>query len=90
MRRDAPRLDADDDGAYDDAGPAIMDALWEPLAAAVRPVFGDLTDDLDRIRNLNGLAGESYVDKDLRMLLQGGVRGKFNLSYCGNGSLGVP
>jgi hypothetical protein len=88
VRRDAPRLDADDDGAYDDAGPAIMDALWEPLAAAVmRPVFGDLTDDLDRIRNLNGLAGESFVDKDLRTLLQGGVKGRFNLSYCGNGSL---
>ncbi len=88
VRLDAPRLDADGDGAYDDAGPAIMDALWEPLAAAVmRPVFADLTDDLDRIRNLNGLAGESYVDKDLRTLLHGGVKGKFNLSYCGNGSL---
>jgi hypothetical protein len=65
-----------------------MDALWEPLAAAVmRPVFGDLTDDLDRIRNLNGLAGESFVDKDVRTLLQGGVKGRFNLRYCGNGSL---
>jgi hypothetical protein len=88
VRRDAPRLDADGDGAYDDPGPAILDALWEPLAAAVmRPVFGDLTDDLDQIRNLNGFAGESYVDKDLRTLLRGVVRGRFNLRYCGNGSL---
>ena len=32
---DAPRLDADDDGHYDDAGPTIMDALWRPIAEAV-------------------------------------------------------
>ncbi len=52
---DAPRLDADNDGFYDEAGPTIMDALFEPLAAAVmRPVFGDLTEALDDIRNLGG------------------------------------
>ena len=65
-----------------------MDALWQPIAFAVmRPVFGDHTDDLDHIRDLNGLSGESYVDKDLRTLLHHGVRGRFNLSYCGAGSL---
>lgn len=86
--RDAPRLDADGDGTYDDAGPVIMDALWEPIAEAVMgPVFGDLTDDLDDVRNLANLAGESYVDKDLRTLLGERVRGQFNLRYCGNGSL---
>ena len=52
-----------------------------------QPVYGDLTDDLDRVRSLGGLSGESYVDKDLRTLLGGGVKGKFNLRYCGNGSL---
>jgi hypothetical protein len=88
VRRDAPRLDADNDGLYDDAGPAIMDALWTPLAEAVmRPVLGDLVDDLDDVRGLGGESGESYVDKDLRTLLRRRVRGPFNLRYCGRGSL---
>jgi hypothetical protein len=95
VRRDAPRLDADDDGTFDDAGPAIMDALWRTDApwgpslseAAVGPVFGDLTDDLNAVRGLGGASGQSYVDKDLRTLLHRRVRGKFNLRYCGNGSL---
>ena len=85
---DAPRLDADEDGFNDDAGPTIMDALWEPLGKTVmRPVFGDLTDALDGIRDLGGNDGSSLVDKDLRTLLGQEVEGKFNLSYCGNGSL---
>ena len=94
---DAPRLDADDDGFYDEAGATIIDALFEPLAEAVmRPVFGDLTEDLDDIRDLGGNpdsasvsspAGASFIDKDLRTLLGQEVDGKFNLSYCGNGSL---
>jgi len=88
VARAAPRLDADLDGLYDDAGPTIMDALWEPLAEEVmRPVFGDLTSALDRIRNLNGLSGESLVDKDLRTLLHQRVRGRFRLRYCGAGSI---
>ncbi|MDZ7785341.1 MAG: penicillin acylase family protein [Halioglobus sp.] len=85
---DAPRLDADEDGFYDHAGPTLMDALMEPLAAAVmRPVFGGLTDTLDDMRNLGGNDGASLVDKDLRTLLGRDVEGPFNLSYCGNGSL---
>lgn len=85
---DAPQLDADDDGFNDDAGPTIMDALWEPLvAAAMRPVFGDLTAALDKIRNLDGNDGSSLIDKDLRTLLGKEVEGAFNLSYCGNGNL---
>jgi hypothetical protein len=96
---DAPRLDADDDGFYDHAGPTIMDALFEPLAAAVmRPVFGDLVEALDDIRDLGGNhdagsgsvsspPGASFVDKDLRTLLGKQVEGEYNLSYCGNGSL---
>jgi hypothetical protein len=88
VRRDAPRLDADNDGLYDDPGPAIMDAVWRPVAeAVVRPVFGDLVDDLDDVRGLGGQSGHSYVDKDLRTLLRGPVRGRFNLRYCGGGSL---
>src|SRR5438067_6862651 len=68
--RDAPRLDKDADTYYDESGPVIMDALWRPIADAVMsPVFGALLPDLDNVRNLDGLEGESYVDKDLRTLL---------------------
>jgi hypothetical protein len=88
VRRDAPRLDADGDGLYDEAGPALMDAVWRPIADAVmRPVFGDLLGDLDDVRGLGGPSGQSYVDKDLRTLLRRPVRGRFNLRYCGRGSL---
>jgi hypothetical protein len=88
VAHDAPRLDADLDGDYDDAGAVIMDALWRPVAeAVVRPVFGDLTEDLDDVRGLGSDAGQSIVDKDLRTLLGDPVRGPFNLSYCGAGSL---
>jgi hypothetical protein len=88
VRRDAPRLDADNDGLYDDPGPAIIDAAWPRLVEAVmRPVFGDLVDDLDDVRGLGSPSGHSYVDKDLRTLLRRPVRGRFNLRYCGGGSL---
>jgi hypothetical protein len=65
-----------------------MDALWRPIADAVMsPVFGSLLGALDNVRNLDGMEGHSYVDKDLRRLLGDPVVGPFNLSYCGNGSL---
>ena len=86
--RDAPRVDADNDGFYDEAGPTIMDAMWRPIANAVMtPVFGALVGDLNNVRDLNGLEGASYVDKDLRTLLGDPVVGPFNLSYCGAGNL---
>jgi acyl-homoserine lactone acylase PvdQ len=86
--RDAPRLDADLDGNYDDAGPTIMNALWTPLATAVmQPVLGDQTSALNRIRSLGGTAGQSFVDKDLRTLMGEPVQGRFELRYCGNGSV---
>jgi hypothetical protein len=88
VHRDAPRVDADDDGFYDDAGPVIMDELWARIADAVmRPVFGDRIDDLNRLRGLGGLSGASFVDKDLRTLLGDPVHGPFRLRYCGKGSL---
>ncbi len=88
VRRDAPRLDADVDGYNDDAGAAIMDAVWEPLAEAVmRPVFGALLTDVTAVHGLGGETGASYVDKDLRTLLGRHVKGKFHLDYCGKGSL---
>jgi hypothetical protein len=89
VQDDAPRLDADLDGKNDSAGAVIMDAVWRPIAEAVmRPVYGSLLGELNNIRGLGGLAGESYVDKDLRTLLDPtSVKGPFNLRYCGNGSL---
>ena len=88
VNRDAPRLDADNDSYYDEPGPVIMDALWRPIADAVMsPVFGPLLADLDTVRSLSGLPGESYVDKDLRTLLGDPVVGPFNLQYCGEGVL---
>ena len=87
VRRDAPRLDADNNGLHDDPGPAIMDAVWEPIAeAALRPVLGSLIPDVDDVRNVSDA---SYLDKDLRRLLGRRVQGKFNLRYCGRGSLGA-
>lgn len=88
VRQDAPRLDADNDTFYDSPAPAIMDAVWEPIAAAVmRPRFGKLVDDLDAVRSLNSQSGHSYVDKDLRRLLERPVRGAYNLRYCGRGKV---
>jgi acyl-homoserine lactone acylase PvdQ len=89
VQRDAPRLDADEDGMNDDAGAPIMDAVWQPIAeAAMRPVYGELLDDLNAVRGLGGSAGQSFVDKDLRTLLDPhSVRGPYNLRYCGNGAL---
>jgi acyl-homoserine lactone acylase PvdQ len=82
--RDAPTLDADNSGDYDEAGPTVMNALWGPIADAVmRPVFGDLVGEL----GLGGELGQSYVDKDLRTLLGQRVHGEFRLRYCGDGSL---
>jgi hypothetical protein len=88
VRRDAPVLDADQNGQYDDAGPAIMNLLWGQIAdAVVRPQLGAQTADFDAIRGLGSLSGESVVDKDLRTLLHEPVRGRFGLRYCGKGDL---
>ncbi|MDH3706535.1 MAG: penicillin acylase family protein, partial [Acidimicrobiia bacterium] len=85
---DAPRLDADDDGFNDHAGPTIFDDLFEPLVEAVmRPVYGQLVDELDDVNNLGGTTGASYVDKDLRTLLSQPVSGPFTFAYCGAGDL---
>src|SRR5439155_8253728 len=66
VSRDAPRLDADNDTFYDEPGPVIMDGVWRPIADAVMsPVIGALIPDLNNVRSLSGLEGESYVDKDL-------------------------
>jgi acyl-homoserine lactone acylase PvdQ len=94
VKRDAPRLDADGDELYDDAGPTLMDALWDTNAAwpslgevVLGDVLGTLTADVNSVRGLGSQSGHSYVDKDLRTLLGYRVKGRFNVRYCGNGSL---
>ena len=83
---DAPRLDADDDGDHDQAGPLLIDELWDPLVSAVlRPVYGDSVDTIE----LRGIDAASFLDKDLRSVLGQQVEGAFNLSYCGAGDLDV-
>ncbi len=96
------RLDRDLDGRVDDAGAAVMDAAFEPMANAVlRPVLGSrllsrlaTLHERDRAPYKDDVNGSSfgsgwygYVDKDLRRLLGRRVRGRFGLRYCGRGSL---
>ncbi|KAA0272880.1 MAG: hypothetical protein EDQ89_06610 [Acidobacteria bacterium] len=86
--RDAPRLDVNGDGTYDEAGPTIMNDVWVPIAEAVmEPRFGDLLDELNDVRGLGGASGQSYVDKDLRTQLGERVKGRFHLRYCGAGDI---
>ena len=88
VARDAPRLDATDDGTYDEPGRPSWTRPGMPMAKAVmRPRFGKLLGELDEVRSLGSLSGVSYVDKDLRTLLKQKVRGKFSQSYCGKGKL---
>ncbi|MEZ5247312.1 MAG: penicillin acylase family protein [Acidimicrobiales bacterium] len=82
---DAPLLDADDDGDYDDPAALLAAELWDPIrTAALAPVFQPLFD--DEI-GLQGIDEESIIDKDLRTLLGQPVEGPFQLSYCGAGDL---
>jgi acyl-homoserine lactone acylase PvdQ len=96
------RIDLDLDGKIDDPGAAVLDAAWPRIAKAVmRPVLGDLTDQLatfDRIdrnapdinagANSNyGRGWYTYVQKDLRSLMGEPVKGPFSRRYCGAGDI---
>jgi acyl-homoserine lactone acylase PvdQ len=92
------RIDNDLDGKIDDAGAAVMDAAWPRLADAVMtPILGPLVDRLAELMRQSQNAGPGgssyfsgwygYVDKDLRTLLGGQVRGQFSRRYCGAGVL---
>ncbi len=85
-------LDSDLDGTIDDPGAAVMGAAWDRICDAVMtPVLGPLVDDLAALvpRHSTGYGGGwyGYIDKDLRTLLGRRVRGRYNLRYCGAGSL---
>jgi acyl-homoserine lactone acylase PvdQ len=82
---DAPLLDADEDGDYDEPASRVMGELWDPLLdAALSPVLGDLIDD---DINLRGVGRNSVVDKDLRTLLGQDVEMPYGVQYCGAGDL---
>ena len=92
------RLDRELDGKVDDAGAAVMDAAWPRIADAVMtPVLGTLVEDLARLHRHSNDAGPngsayisgwySYVDKDLRTLLERQVRAPYSRRYCGAGVL---
>jgi acyl-homoserine lactone acylase PvdQ len=99
QRSGGHRLDRDLDGLVDLPGAAVMDAAWPRIAdAVIQGGIGPLTEDLRVVQGrggspagVNGSAFNggwvSYIHKDLRTLLGRKVRGKFNLRYCGAGTL---
>ena len=82
---DAPQIDGDEDGDWDQAETRIYQSIFGPiLEAAVSPIIGDALADGIRLR---GVGLESIVDKDLRTLLGEPVEGPFTLQYCGAGDV---
>jgi acyl-homoserine lactone acylase PvdQ len=79
-------------------GPAVMDAVWQPIAEAVlSPVLGSALGEFKSIsapdnppssRGSSFDGGwEGYVSKDLRSELGKTVAQPYSRQYCGNGSL---
>ena len=102
VQRGSSRIDLNLDGKVDDPGAAVMDAAWPRIAKAVmRPVLGDLTDQLATFDLIDrnapdtnagassnyGRGWYSYVQKDLRSLLGDPVKAPFSRRYCGNGDV---
>jgi acyl-homoserine lactone acylase PvdQ len=95
------RLDRTGNGQITAPGAAIMDTAWPLMAKAwASSVLGNsLTNQLatfqsiyDNPNNGNGTGGQYsgwhiWMEKDLRTILGQHVEGKFNLRYCGGGSL---
>lgn len=82
---DAPRLDADEDGDHDVAGPLLLDELLGPiLDAVIEPVLGPV---VDAGIGLRGIDEVSLADKDLRTVAGLDVEGPYEVSYCGEGDL---
>jgi acyl-homoserine lactone acylase PvdQ len=97
---DSHRRDHDADGQYDDLqSPAIIDAWWPRLTAAVFAGNGDpintlhvTLDDANRIHHIGSAFQDGtygHVQKDLRQLLGMPVAGPFSRTYCGAGDLSL-
>jgi acyl-homoserine lactone acylase PvdQ len=90
------RTDPGGNGKITDPGAAIVDTSWPLLANAWASsvLGGALSAQLAKFDSQYDLppAGQYtgwhiYMDKDLRTILGQKVRGKFNVRYCGGGSL---
>ena len=85
VAQDAPLLDADEDGNYDEASAFLMSALWPRIVdAALGPEIKPL---IEAGVSLRGVDSDSVIDKDLRTLLGRDVEMPYAVSYCGSGSL---
>src|SRR3954447_14094650 len=90
------RVDANLDGKIDNPGAVILDTAWKGItdAGLCDRLGTSLCKGLEgRISRFDAPpAGQysgwhQYMDKDLRTLLKRKVAGKYNLRYCGDGSL---
>ena len=90
------RLDVNLDGRIDAPGAAVLDVAWPLLAdAVIRDRLGLQTADLVSLvppddrpgpeGSAYGSGWYSYVDKDLRAVLDRPVRGPLTNSFCGRG-----
>ncbi len=90
------RVDANLDGKIDNPGAVILDTAWKGITdaglcdrlgtALCKGLEGRISRfDLPPSGQYGGW--HQYMDKDLRTLLKRKVSGKYNLTYCGNGSL---
>lgn len=98
QRSGSHRRDRDANGVYDQAEAVrIMDAWWPRWVTAEfkpklgRKLFGAI-EDVVGLHDAPGPVGSAfisgwygYVNKDLRMVLGGKVRGRFSRAYCGGG-----
>ena len=88
VRRDAPRLDADNDTKYDEASPGDH---GRPLDADRQGRDGQgarqPAPDVDSVRGLGGLGGRVVRRQGPAHAARRSRKGPFNLRYCGAGSL---
>jgi acyl-homoserine lactone acylase PvdQ len=90
-------IDSDGDGKVDDAGQAVITAVWNDLAGAALcgrlgrklcALLDVLNPRYDEPPEKNQYGGwHNYMDKDLRALLGRPVSGRYHVRYCGNGSV---
>ncbi len=90
------RVDANLDGKIDNPGAVILDTAWKGITdaglcdrlgtALCKGLEGRISR-FDQPPSGQYSGWHQYMDKDLRTLLKRKVSGKYNLTYCGNGSL---
>ena len=82
---DAPIVDGDEDGNYDESAARVFAEVLGPVVvAALEPVLGPLYADDIAIRGVGQL---SIVDEDLRLLLGQDMRQPLQVQYCGAGDI---